>query len=238
MKPGPEYRKVQRDVMLIADKARAVILQRFFKTGKGEYGEGDIFAGLTVPQVRSIASRYPGLSLYDISKLLKSAIHEERLIALLILVRQFQKGDDTVKKTIYSYYLNHAQRVNNWDLVDLTAPKIVGAYLSDKPKDVLYALAHSKSLWERRIAVLATFIYIGNKQYDPSFRIARILLKDQHDLIHKAVGWMLREIGKRSVKTEEFFLRKYYKIMPRTMLRYAIEKFPEKKRLAYLRGTL
>lgn len=221
-----------------SDTKKAIISQRFFKTGKGEYGEGDVFLGLTVPEVRSIAIQYKTLALSDIGKLLQSKIHEERLTALLVLVFQFQKGDDVSKHTIFKFYLNHTKWINNWDLVDLSAPKIVGNYLLYKSKKKLYTLAKSKSLWERRIAILATFIFIQNNNYDDSLRIATLLLYDTHDLIHKAVGWMLREIGKRTLAIEETFLRQYYKKMPRTMLRYAIERFPETKRQAYLHGTI
>lgn len=221
-----------------SDAEKAIILQRFFKTGKGEYGEGDVFLGLTVPQVRFIAIQFKTLALSDIEKLLKSTIHEERLTALLILVYQFQKGNDSSKHAIFNFYLNHTKWTNNWDFVDLTAPKIVGSYLLHKPKKILYILAKSKSVWERRIAIIATFTFIHNNTYDDALGIATLLLYDSHDLIHKAVGWMLREIGKRSLATEESFLRENYKKMPRTMLRYAIEKLPEVKRQAYLHGII
>lgn len=221
-----------------SDAKKAKFFQRFFKTGKGEYGEGDVFLGLTVPQVRSIALQYKTIALSNIEKLLKSKIHEERLTAFLILVYQFQKGDDASKHAIFNFYLNHTKWINNWDLVDLTAPKIVGSFLLHKPKKKLYTLAKSKSLWERRIAILATFTCIQNNTFDDTLRIATLMLNDPHDLIHKAVGWMLREIGKRSIIIEEQFLNQYYKQMPRTMLRYAIEKFPEKKRKVYLHGGI
>lgn len=220
------------------DAKKAIILQRFFKTGKGEYGEGDVFLGLTVPQVRSIAIQFKTLSSSGIEKLLASIIHEERLTALFILVYQFQKGDEIVKQAVYEFYLHHTKWINNWDLVDLSAPKIVGSYLLHKPKKILYTMAKSQSLWERRIAIMATFTFIHNNIYDDALGIATLLLYDSHDLIHKAVGWMLREIGKRSLVTEEAFLRQFYKQMPRTMLRYAIERFPERKRIAYLRGSI
>ena len=221
-----------------AHPEKAKILQQFFKTGKGEYGEGDVFLGLTVPQVRAIALQFKILALSDIKQLLKSTIHEERLIALFILVHQFQKGNEFAKQAVYEFYLHHTKRINNWDLVDLSAPKIVGSYLLHTPKEILYTLAKSKSVWERRIAIIATITFIQDNSYDDTLHIAKLLLNDPHDLIHKAVGWMLREIGKRSLKTEETFLHQYYKYMPRTMLRYAIERFPEHKRQAYLRGSI
>lgn len=237
---------VKKSVRDLKDSAKAKIMQGFFKTGKGEYGEGDIFLGLTVPQSRTVAKRYKGLPLGEVSKLLHSPFHEERLIALLILVEQFSKADEGTRRKIYEFYLKNTKYINNWDLVDLSADKIVGAYLSDKPRGVLYKLAKSKSLWERRIAVLATFYFIKNNEFSETLKIAKVLVRDEpilqaqggHDLIHKAVGWMLREIGKRSLSTEEKFLKEHYKEMPRTMLRYAIERFPEAKRQRYLKGKI
>jgi 3-methyladenine DNA glycosylase AlkD len=213
-----------------ASAKKAKDLQWFFKTGKGEYGEGDIFLGIVVPEIRKIAKKYNDLKLQDVVNLLHSKIHEERMTALFIMVDKFQAGE----KTIYDVYLANTKYINNWDLVDLTAHKIVGEYLLDRKKNVLYDLAKSKSVWERRIAILATFNFIKNNRFTESLKIAEVLLKDEHDLIQKAVGWMLREIGKRNLEIEEIFLKKYYKTMPRTMLRYAIERFPEKKRKGYL----
>ena len=208
----------------------------FFKTGKGQYGEGDKFLGITVPQTRTVAKKYWQLPLAEVLQLLQSAFHEERLAALLILVLQYQKGDEKQRKKIFQAYLENTQWINNWDLVDLTADRIVGAYLADKPKDLLFKLAQSKLLWERRIAMLATFHEIKNGRSETSLAIAEKLLSDQEDLMHKAVGWMLREVGKRcSQEEEEKFLQKYIKVMPRTTLRYAIERFEEGKRLRYLK---
>lgn len=229
---------LKKEIQRQLDPHKATFLQRFFKTGEGEYGEGDLFLGLTVSQSRKIAKEYKDLSLSDSRTLLLSNYHEERLIALFILVHQFQKGDSQQKKDIYDFYLSHKDRINNWDLVDSSADKIVGEYLLDKPTGILASLASSKSVWDRRIAVLATFQFIKNKRYDETLMLAEMLLSDSHDLIHKAVGWMLREIGERSIRTEEEFLIRHYKKMPRTMLRYAIEKFPEKKRKAYLEGNI
>lgn len=212
----------------------AKLLQRYFKTGPGEYAEGDIFIGLTVPQIRAVAKVYKDISLKDAVGLLKSEVHEERMLSLFILISKFAKANAEEKKKIYEIYLAHTKYINNWDLVDLSSLRIVGAFLIDKDKTPLYRLAKSKNLWERRIAVLATFYYIRNNNFEDCIKIAEILLNDKEDLIHKAVGWMLREVGKRDLACEEHFLKDRYKIMPRTMLRYAIERFPEGKRRMYL----
>ena len=221
-----------------ANSEQAKVYLRFFKTGKGEYGEGDQFLGIKVPVSRSIAKQFKDLLLTEIQELLNSQVHEERLIGLFILVEQYRKADEMKRQTIYEFYLKNAKRVNNWDLVDLSAEKIIGAYLLDKNKQVLFKLAKSKNLWEKRISIMSTFHFIRNGFYDTTLEIADVLLKDEHDLIHKAVGWMLREIGNRNLAEEEKFLKKRYKTMPRTMLRYAIEKFPEQKRQAYLKGKI
>jgi len=217
---------------------QAVILQRFFKTGKGEYGEGDVFYGIKVPVQRTIAKMFNDLSLDDLKELIHSKIHEERLIAAFILIDQYKKGDEKKKKTVFDFYLRNRKGINNWDLVDLSAPKIVGEHLLNKEKDLLYKFARSKDLWEKRISIISTQTFIREHFYEDTLNISKILLQDKHDLIHKAVGWMLREVGNRDLETEEEFLRKHYKTMPRTMLRYAIEKFPEQKRIAYLRGKI
>ena len=230
--------EIKKEIKKSANPQKAELLQRFFKTGPGEYGEGDIFLGIMVPVQRSIAKKFKQLPLKDLKELLYSDRHEERLISLLILVEQFRKGDDQLKEEIFTFYHLHRKRINNWDLVDLTAHIISGSYLMDKDKTILYKLADSKNIWDRRIAVLSTFHFIKNNVFDDALCIAEKLLIDKHDLIQKAVGWMLREIGKRDINTEEGFLEIHYKKMPRTMLRYAIEKFPEKKRLAYLKGTV
>lgn len=228
---------VQREVRILANKEKATFLQRFFKTAKGEYAEGDLFLGLTVPQARIIARKYKDLSLPEIEKLLHSKFHEERLIALLILVQSFnaRKFD---QKEIVDVYLKNTKYINNWDLVDVSAPNILGMYLLDRDRSVLYKLSKSADLWEKRISILSTLAFIvKQKEYIDTFNIADVLLEDQHDLIHKAVGWMLREVGKRvSQETEEEFLRFRYKNMPRTMLRYAIERFDADKRKKYLLG--
>lgn len=227
---------IQQALRDLANPAKANNLKRFFKTGPGQYGEGDLFIGLTVPQIRSTAKKFRDLNLKEIQKLLKSKIHEERLTSLIILVNQFKKASPEKQKEIYDFYLQNTQYVNNWDLVDSSAAYIIGPYLEDKPKTILTTLAHSKNLWERRIAMLSTFHYIKKGENKEALRIATILLHDKHDLIHKAVGWMLREIGKNSGPQElEKFLQKNYRQMPRTMLRYAIEHFSESKRQNYLK---
>ena len=229
---------VKKRLRALADKEKARQLQRFFKTGPGEYGEGDIFLGIRVPDLRKLAKEYPSMPLKETRSLLKSPIHDERLVALLILIFQYQKGDQDFRKRIYTLYLKHTRFINNWDLVDLSAHHIVGAYLLDKSKEPLHILAKSESLWERRIAIISTFHFIRQCKYSETMKVSKILLADSEDLIHKAVGWMLREVGKRDLKTEETFLKKHYKNMPRTMLRYAIERFPEPKRLKYLKGKI
>jgi 3-methyladenine DNA glycosylase AlkD len=221
-----------------ANKEQAKNLQRFFKTGPGEYGEGDIFMGIKVPVQRSIAKQHLDLNFDELQNLIESSIHEERMAALMILVLRFPKSKPEEKDKIFKFYIKNSKNINNWDLVDLSAPQIVGGFLIDKDRKLLEKLAASKNLWEKRISILATFQFIKEKQFDTALTIAEKLLNDKHDLIHKAVGWMLREIGKRDLKTEEDFLKGRYKNMPRTMLRYAIEKFPEKKRKAYLSGTI
>jgi len=229
---------IKKDLQAESAPLKKKGLSRFFKTGKGEYGEGDIFLGVTVPKIRRVAKKYKDVSLDEIRTLLRSLIHEERLTALLILVENFRKADETEKTEIFNLYLKNTKYINNWDLVDLSASRIVGEFLKDKPVDILYTLAKSKSLWERRIAIISTFQFIWEGRFAETLKISKILLTDRHDLIHKAVGWMLREVGKRSFKTEEEFLKKHYKKMPRTMLRYSIEKFPEKLRLRYLTGVV
>lgn len=217
---------------------RARVLQRFFKTGPGEYGAGDVFAGLRVPEIRRLAKEYPSLPLYQALGLLRSPIHEARLLALLIWVGQTRRGDGVLQKRIYQAYLKHTRFINSWDLVDLSAEPIVGPQIRLAPNDPIQTLAASKLLWDRRIAIMATFHLIKKGEFSKTFQIARQLMGDPEDLIHKAVGWMLREVGKRDQKVEESFLVEHYRIMPRTMLRYAIEKFPEDLRQRYLKGEM
>jgi len=229
-----ELENIQKELKSKADPERAKHSVRYFKTGPGEYGEGDVFLGLKVPDIRKIVRKYSGMALTETEKLLHSKIHGERQVALLIWVNKFQKGDAELKKKIFDLYLKNTKWINNWDLVDLSAPKIVSQYLLDFDKKILYSLARSKNIWERRIAIMGTAEFIRNNQFNDTLKIAEMLLSDEHDLIHKAVGWMLREVGKRSFSAEEKFLTKYAAQMPRTMLRYAIEKFPEPKRKRYL----
>jgi 3-methyladenine DNA glycosylase AlkD len=234
-----------RDVLKeYANPEKAEILQRFFKTGPGQYGEGDIFLGVVVPQQRAIVKKFwKDASLKDIGELLSSKIHEERDVGVLMLVEKFKRGEgEEGKKEIFDFYLRNTAGINNWDLVDLSAPHVVGGYLIDKKieRKVLYKLVKSKNLWERRIAILATFAFIRAGDFGDTLKIAELLLRDSHDLIHKAVGWMLREIGKRNQKVLEKFLQEggRYMVMPRTMLRYAIERFEEGKRKSYLKGEI
>jgi 3-methyladenine DNA glycosylase AlkD len=221
-----------------ANAEDAVFLQRFFKTAPGQYGAGDRFLGIRVPVLRQLAREHAELTLEQSIELLHSPYHEARMLALLILASSFARSDERARAQIYDAYLANAKFVNNWDLVDLSAPGIVGGYLADRDRSDLTRLARSDSLWERRIAIVATYHFIRANDFDDTLRVASLLLKDKHDLIHKAVGWMLREAGKRDEAAAEAFLLQHYQEMPRTMLRYAIERFPEKRRQAYLRGEL
>jgi len=230
--------KIQKHLRQFASKDKAKLLQGFFKTGPGQYGEGDIFLGVMVPDIRRTMKEFAGAPLPEVLKLLRSHYHEERLLALLLLVRKFEQGDDGVRKRIYTLYLKSTKYINNWDLVDLSAPKIVGPYLDGSSRSLLYRLVRSKNLWERRIAVLATFHFIRQSDFVDALALAEALLDDNHDLMHKAVGWMLREMGKKDVPVLEGFLRKHHRRMPRTALRYAIERFPEAKRKKYLDGKM
>jgi 3-methyladenine DNA glycosylase AlkD len=238
--------QLRKELRQMADPARAENLQRFFKTGKGEYAEGDLFLGLTVPQLRLLMKKnWQEISISELQALLQSRYHEERMIALFILVAKFKKADEAGKpafakamagkKEIFDLYLANTKFINNWDLIDLSSPNIIGSYLYGKDSSILFKLARSKSLWERRIAMLSTFYSIGKGEPRLALEIAEILINDKHDLVHKACGWMLREVGKRCDQAiEEEFLEKHYKTMPRTMLRYAIERFDDKKRRYYL----
>ena len=229
--------ELKKEFSKLANPKQAELLQRYFKTGKGEYGEGDTFLGISVSKQRDLVKKYwNSLNLSETQELLNSKIHEHRLTALLILVKSYQKGDEDKKKKIFEFYLKNTKNINNWDLVDSSSRDIVGNYLLENDKTILYKLANSNHLWEKRIAIIATSEFIGHNQFDDTLKISEILLKDEHDLIHKAVGWMLREIGKKDIRVLEAFLDKHHKTMPRTMLRYAIEKFPEKTRKEYLNG--
>lgn len=229
---------ISQQVRALASPETAANLQRFFKTGAGQYGEGDVFLGIKVPPLRALAKQHRNADLRTISALLESLFHEERLFALLLLMQFYQRGSDEQQQAAFDLYLGNTQRINNWDLVDISAPHIVGRHLENKPRKILHKLARSPMLWERRIAIIATAWFIRLNDFDDTLRIAKTLLQDEHDLMHKAVGWMLREVGKRDLAVEEDFLKPHYQKMPRTMLRYAIERFPEPKRKSYLLGRI
>ncbi len=222
---------LKNEILDMADPVQAEFSQRFFKTGKGQYGEGDKFhGGIAVPELRKLAKKYREMPLEELEKLISSEFHEERQIALFILADQYKKAPEE----IVDFYLKNLRFVNNWDLVDSSADRILGDYLFEREKDLLYEFAVSENLWKRRIAMIATFEFIKKGVFEDSLKIAEILVEDKHDLIHKAVGWMLREIGKRDISVLEKFLQKNCKVMPRTMLRYAIEKFEPEKRQFYM----
>jgi 3-methyladenine DNA glycosylase AlkD len=234
MKNNLTAEAVKKSLLAYADKEKAAFFPYFFKTGKGQYGEGDKFIGVTVPDQRKVAKEFLWLSLEEIEKLLNSPIHEHRLTALIVLVYQYQKGDEKLKEKIFKFYLAHTSRINNWDLVDCSCRDIVGEHLQQKNRKILYKLAKSKSLWERRIAMVSTWAFIRKNDLNDTFAIAEILLDDNHDLMHKAVGWMLREAGKRNENALHGFLKKHIHCMPRTALRYSIEKFSLSVRKMYL----
>ena len=231
-------KEIQGNIRRLGDKVIAEHSQKFFKTAKGEYAEGDKFLGIRVPAIRKLVKKYRGLSISEASLFLKSIFHEERLFSLLMFVDIFNKANKEDKEAIYTLYLNNTKFINNWDLVDCSAEHIVGAYLRGVDKEPIYNLAKSESLWERRISIMSTFHFIKHNEFGDTLNISEILLLDEEDLIHKAVGWMLREVGKRNIEVEEGFLKKHYKRMPRTMLRYAIEKFDGDKRQMYLKGEI
>ena len=229
---------IRAELQQLADPVRATHSLRFFKTGPGQYGEGDKFLGLTVPQMRSLARKYRELGDDDALHLLASAWHEERLVALLLLVNGYRRGDEKRRERIHRAYLANSHWINNWDLVDCSAEHVVGPQIEPGEISLLERLARSKNIWERRIAIVSTFHFIKRNEFRPTLKIAAVLLGDTHDLIHKAVGWMLREVGKRDRKTLDGFLKKHYRKMPRTTLRYAIERHPERIRSKYLAGTI
>ena len=235
---GMIAQEIQERLQVLGDPQRAQVLQKFFKTGPGQYGEGDVFVGLRVPEIREMVREYRSLALPEIIPLLQSPLHEARLLALFLLISIYARGDAPVRDQVYRAYLMNTRFINNLDLVDASAEHIVGAQLTNGSRERLHALAVSNLLWERRIAIMATFRFIKRGEFSDTFHIAGLLLRDPEDLIHKAVGWMLREIGKRDRPAEESFLRTHYKNMPRTMLRYAIEKFPDELRRRYLKGKI
>ncbi len=228
------HEQVKNELAKLSDPEHAMKLQGFFKTGKGEYGEGDVFLGLRVPDQRRVAKKYRKAPLTDVSELLRSEIHEHRLTALFILTEQFNKGNEETRRRIVDLYLSNTAYVNNWDLVDSSAHKILGEWLIDKERGLLYELARSESLWERRISVISTFAFIRRGDMVDAVALAEALVDDEHDLIHKASGWVLREVGKKDQSVLEKFLLDHYKTMPRTMLRYSIERLPEELRRFYM----
>jgi 3-methyladenine DNA glycosylase AlkD len=229
---------VEHELRALANPRDAAFLQRFFKTGPGQYGEGDRFLGIRVPQLRRLVRRFRELPREQVLMLLQSTWHEQRLIALLLLVEQYKCGTEAEREAICRAYLDNTRYVNNWDLVDSSAEHIMGPRHGPGNLRPLEELARSESIWERRIAMLATFHWIKQGEFRPALHVAKLLLSDDHDLIHKAVGWMLREIGKRDLTAEERFLRRHYHDMPRTALRYATERLPEERRRQYLRGKV
>ncbi len=224
---------VKKNLRRVADKRKAKILARFFKTGKGEYGDGDVFLGVVVPKQRKIAAKFAELPLKEIKELLKSKIHEERLTGLIILVNQYKNGDEKNRGEIFRFYVKNIFRVNNWDLVDLSCRDIIGDYLIPRPRKIIYKLAKSKNIWQRRIAIVSSWAFIRKNDFKDTLRIAKILFNDKHDLIHKASGWMLREVGKKDECVLRKFLNENVFKMPRTTLRYAVEHFSEKDRKEY-----
>jgi 3-methyladenine DNA glycosylase AlkD len=226
-------KEAQTALRRLGNREKAQFLMRFFKTGPGEYAHGDQFLGVVVPDTRRVARRFSALPLSEVLCLLQSKYHEERLLALLILIAQYKRSEPRHQKTIFDLYVTHLQYINNWDLVDVSAPHIVGAYLETRDRKLLYKLVRSKRLWDRRVAIVSTFHFIRQNDFVDTFAIAELLLTDSEDLMHKATGWMLREVGKRDIAALEVFLEQHGPQMPRTMLRYAIERFPERKRKAY-----
>jgi 3-methyladenine DNA glycosylase AlkD len=235
---APSLAAIRAELQKLGNPARGVHSQRFFKTGPGQYGEGDKFLGLTVPEMRVIVRKYRELDDAAVQEMLLSPWHEERLVALLLMVEAYDRGDDPRRAHIHRAYLANTARINNWDLVDASAGDIVGQHLEAGDITLLERLARSESLWERRIAIVSTFHFIKLNEFRPTLKIATLLLGDSQDLIHKATGWMLREVGKRDRTVLDRFLKKHYKRMPRTMLRYAIERHPERVRKQYLAGTI
>ena len=236
MTSSTALKEIQNRMRRLASPETAHILRGFFKTGPGQYGEGDVFLGIRVPTIRSVAKEFPDAGLNPAVELLHSPFHEERLLALLLLMRYFAAGDDHARQSAYQAYLDNTQWINNWDLVDISAPHVVGAHLAGQARAPLYQLVCSPVLWERRIAMVATLHFIRHNDFDDTLQLAEHLLNDKEDLMHKASGWMLREVGKRDQKRLEKFLDRHCGSMPRTMLRYAIERFPETLRQAYLRA--
>lgn len=233
----PTAQSIQDELARAADPEKAAFFPRFFKTGPGEYAEGDVFLGVTVPEQRRIARRNRTLPLAQVSELVRSKVHEHRFTGFVILVEQFERADAPGRERLFAFCRENLAGLNNWDLVDTVAPKLIGAYLLEHPElqPLLYGFARSPVLWERRIAILSTLAFIRAGRFEDTLKLAEVLLRDEHDLIHKAVGWMLREVGNKDLASEESFLDRHARKMPRTMLRYAIEKLPKAKREHYLK---
>jgi 3-methyladenine DNA glycosylase AlkD len=229
------HRQARAALLALANPDKARLLAGFFKTGRGQYAAGDRFLGVVVPSIRRLARQFRPLGWPDCERLLQSPHNEARLLALLILVERYQNGDDIAQNRVYRLYLRNRRRVNNWNLVDSSASSIVGGHLFARDRSVLYKLAQSRSLWDRRIAIIATFAFIRANDFTDTLELSRRLLNDKHDLMHKACGWMLREVGKRNQSVLENFLLQHHRVMPRTMLRYAIERFTPARRAAFLR---
>lgn len=223
------------ELKALATEEKRLFLPHFFKTGKGQYGEGDVFLGVVVPYTRKVAKAHRDATINDIEELLASEYHEARLCALLIMVLKFGKADETTRQSLYNLYISHTDRINNWDLVDLSAPTIVGGYLQDKSRHKLYNMAESELLWDNRIAMVSTFAFIRNRDFDDTYSLALKMMNHPHDLMHKAIGWMLREAGKRDPEQLYDFVEGHHSQMPRTMLRYAIEKFSPLERTRLMR---
>lgn len=232
-----QAKEISSRLHALASPDSAILLQRFFKTGPGQYGAGDLFLGIKIPPLRALTRQYRDAGLDTVGSLLASKYHEERMCALLLLIQFYQGADDAGKQSAYDLYLGNTAHINNWDLVDVTAPHIIGRHLEQRPRKILLQLARSDSLWERRIAIISTLYFIRQNDFADTLRIAEILLDDKHDLMHKAVGWMLREVGKRDQQVAERFLQQHYPRLPRTALRYAIERFTPELRMKYLKGT-
>ncbi len=228
------YATIQAHLMTLACPAQAVRTRSFFKTGKGEYAEHDVFIGISVPRLRQYAKSLKLLPLTTLQELIVSAINEERLLALIVLIDQYRAASEKTRENIYLFYMQHREQVNNWNLVDVSAAAIVGEYLWEKDKNILLELAHSPVMWDRRIAMVSTHAFIRKQNFEWTLRLATIFLQDSHDLMHKATGWSLREVGKQNEAALKAFLNRYKVRMPRTALRYAIERFPEKVRRDYL----
>jgi 3-methyladenine DNA glycosylase AlkD len=229
---------IVKNLEALSNPGAALFAQRFFKTGPGEYGEGDLFRGIRIPVLRKLSRTLDGTPLPEVILLLASVFHEDRLLALLMLIRRYERGDESTREQVYHLYLANTRFINNWDLVDVSAEHIVGSYLLHRPRTPLYLLAGSKTLWDRRISITATFHFIRRGEFHDTLALAETLLSDREELLHKATGWMLREVGKRNLGALEDFLLQHYRRMPRVMLRYALERFPEERRQDYLKGRL